>query len=529
MLAGSVAGFVGLLTGAGFLALAYGVFARGRRRWAAVLVVVVLGASAALALERFVDPDWAESKALDSKIVRRVANIHLTAPSVQSRLAAWEAGIEGFAQRPALGWGPDNFGTVFGRFASGYAATQEPHDQAHGKLVEVAATTGALGLAAYVALWSAVFLTVWRAARRMAARERAFVLFAGAALAGGWVQSQSLFDTAIGSLQTAVLLGYVISLEAVAFPERRRPWLPARWSGALAVLLGYVIALEAAAFPGRGRPRLPARWSGALAGLPGRKGARVGLGGAAVALALAGLVANHAILAAADVRHLGRGAVPWRVVGDGIDGFRPLGNTYRRHLFNEIARHWPRLRAEDGAAARRFLDWAAREAGEVARTEPGNWRIHHSLARMYRATAATDPEFGAKARYALERARELAPNREVFPRRLLAPESLEVSPARRRAPRAALAPVRGCRFPPVERIARWRPLVPHPLRLRPRPECVRYARTEGAGILALPNRGMPVSRAVQRRHRIAAAHGLGRGSEPQPARWRGGAAGGPGS
>ena len=81
-----------------------------------------------------------------------------------------------------LGWGPENFGAAFGRFASGYGAFAEPHDQAHGKLVEVAATTGVAGLLAWLALWAAAIVVLWRAARGLAGRERAFVVFAGAAL-----------------------------------------------------------------------------------------------------------------------------------------------------------------------------------------------------------------------------------------------------------------------------------------------------------------------------------------------------------
>ena len=394
-LAGSVGGFAGLFAGVGFLALGYAVLARGYGRGIAVAAVVVLGVAALLLVIRFVDPDRIESKALANRSARYVVNLHVQRPSVQSRLAAWETGLKGFAERPVVGWGPGNFETVFGRFASGYAATAEPHDQAHGKLVEVAATTGAAGLAAYLALWSLTFVVVLRAARKMNARERALPLFAGAALAGGWVQSQFLFDTTGGSLQTIVLLGFVVGLEATAVPESRRPRLPARLSAGLAALLR-------------------------------RRRARIVLALAVIAGAGAGLTTHHAIYAAVDVRYLTATPSPSTTMADGIDGFQPLANTYRWKLFNDLLSRWPQLRAEDGPRATRLLDWADREATAVVRTEPEHWRIHQSLAHLYRAVAATDPEYGAKARHFLERTRALAPNRPVFPRPLLPPEPLGV-------------------------------------------------------------------------------------------------------
>ena len=394
-LAGSVGGFAGLFAAITFVALGYAVLARGRGRWIAFAALAALGLSAAGMGLRVVDDDRTTALGLGHPVADYITSVHLQRPGVQSRLAAWEAGLEGFAARPVLGWGPENFGTVFGRFASGYGAVTEFHDYAHSKLVEVAATTGGLGLAAWLALWGLAFVVLWRAARAMEARERALAVFAGAALFGALVQSLFLFDTAVGALQSMLLLGFVVSLEAAAVPGRRRPRLPA----------GIARAGVAQLRPGR---------------------ARIAAGVVAVALAAAGLAVNHAIYRAADVNHLPRGDWSWRNMAGGIDGFRPLANTWRWWLFNELALHGPRILAEDGARARGLLEWAGREAEEAARMEPTNWRIRQSLAGMYSAAAATDPEYGAKARHYIERGRDLAPNRAMFPSVLEPPDGLAV-------------------------------------------------------------------------------------------------------
>ena len=395
-LAGSRGGIAGLAAGLGFAAVGYAFLARGRSRRIALTLLIVLCAPVAVAGARFFDPDRTSIAWVDSPLLQPLVTVHVQRPSVQGRLAVWEAGVKGFADRPLLGWGPDNFEAVFGRFASGYAATAEPHDQAHGKLVEVAATTGVLGLAQYLAIWSLTFLVVLRAAARLPPRDRALVLFAGAALAGHFVQSQSLFDTATGSLQAIVLLGVAVGLEGTAFPGERGP-------------------------------RLPAGLRAALAGVLRHRGARAAVAAAALALAGTGLAMHATLYVAADARHVSE---PVRLAGleAAIDGFEPLANLHRQLLFGGLSRDWRTLRAERGDGARAVLGRAQHHAAAALRTEPDNWRIQHAVARMYHAVAETEPHWRERARRHRERARRLAPARALFPVALTPPQPLDARP-----------------------------------------------------------------------------------------------------
>ena len=139
-LAGSVGGFAGLFAAVAFVAVAGALLGRGRTRRVALAATVLFCVAAVVMGLRFFEAERTALRGIDHPVAGYVAGVHLQRPGVQSRLAAWEAGIEGFAARPVLGWGPENFTAVFGRFASGYGAVAEPHDQAHGKLVEVAAS-----------------------------------------------------------------------------------------------------------------------------------------------------------------------------------------------------------------------------------------------------------------------------------------------------------------------------------------------------------------------------------------------------
>ncbi len=418
---------LGLAAAGGALAVGYALLGRGRARLAAVGVLAALVLAAGAAGTRAADAERRASTA-DSRVGGLLAGAHLAEPSVRSRLAAWRAGLAGFAERPLLGWGPENFGTVFGRFGQGYAATSEAHDHAHGQLVEVAATTGAAGLAAYLALWSAAFAALWRAARSTAGAERAWVLFAAAALAATLVQTQTLFDTAAGSLQAALLFAFAARLEDGAGAPRRAPRLPVR---------------------------LAAAWSGALR----RTGVRALLGAAAAALALAGLGTHRAVLAAADVRAVTSGPWAWRPAAAGIAAFAPLANGHRRHRMERLAVDWPRLRRADRTRALRLYAWTAREAAAALAAAPTDWRVAHAAARMHAVVASTEPKHAGAARAARDRARALAPRRALFPKPLAAPGPLDVRPLAGGGHELVWRPVAGSGYHVVRARApsgRWR-------------------------------------------------------------------------
>ena len=410
VLAGSVGGFAGLIAATGFAALGFAWLCRGRGRVAAVALLVVLGAVCTVLGARFVDRGRTATVtvALDGPAVawpggralRYVGGVHLQRPSVQSRLAAWEAGLAGLAERPLLGWGPGNYATVFGLFGTGYAGTAEAHDQAHSVLIELAATTGVAGLGAWLALWGGALVVLVVAARAPSPPQRALTMFAAAALAGHLVQIQFLFDTAAGMLVSTLLLAFAARLEPGTLPPAWRLRVPAP----LARVFG---ARARAVFS--------------------RRGARAAAGAAAVVLAALGLAVNGAILTAADTRHTAPESLTAAGLAEGIDAFPPMAFVYRKYLFGVLARDWQALHAQDPQRAERLLRLADREAAAAVEGEPWNWRIAHLLAQLYRDVANTKPDYVARARSHLARARELAPARDVFPGTLAPPGELAAS------------------------------------------------------------------------------------------------------
>jgi len=87
-----------------------------------------------------------------------------------SRVGIWKDSLRLVASRPLTGYGPDTVGLVFPRFQSGdwgLAAghIRQPIDKAHAEALQVAATQGVLGLAAYVFMLVMFVRVFWRGRR----------------------------------------------------------------------------------------------------------------------------------------------------------------------------------------------------------------------------------------------------------------------------------------------------------------------------------------------------------------------------
>jgi O-antigen ligase len=95
------------------------------------------------------------------------------------RPAIWRDSVKLIASRPILGYGPDNFGLVYPRFQADYLG-QQPVDKAHAESLQVAATQGLIGLAAYLLVLAAFVRAFWEGRKRAGA----------VAIFAGWVAYQ---------------------------------------------------------------------------------------------------------------------------------------------------------------------------------------------------------------------------------------------------------------------------------------------------------------------------------------------------
>ncbi len=376
-LSGSFGSLVGLVAAIAFLVSCYAVLASSRLlRRIAIVAVVVVGLAVAAGVALFLTSrDGSDDESPTNPLAMQLAKASIEHPSARSRISAWEAGLKGAVDRPLLGWGPENFEVVFGQYISSLGTEVENHDRAHSQIIEELVAKGLLGLLAYLAIWGFAFHALIRAAKRVDGGERALILFAGAALTGYFVQSQSLFSSTVSSLLSMLLLAFAAYIETTTrepAPRRRR------WT---------------------------TRW---------RKGWQAAAAATAIATVAVGVFVHHRMWSGAvsllAVEGLGMEQALDRLE-QAIADFEPLANLPRQYLFLNAEAYWPDIRRRGGDQLRRVLELVDAQAPRAQDSEPENWRIHMFLARMYRAIATTEPEYRQAAQRHRQRLLALAPLR----------------------------------------------------------------------------------------------------------------------
>lgn len=139
-----------------------------------------------------------------SPVLSRFATISTTEVTTESRLTIWGMALQGFKERPILGWGPENFLQVFSKYYEPKLWRQEPwFDHSHNIYLDWLVHAGVLGLSGYLALFAITFYYLWR-------REKNYVvtaLFSGL-LVGYAINNFFVFDNLVSYILFFLLLAY---------------------------------------------------------------------------------------------------------------------------------------------------------------------------------------------------------------------------------------------------------------------------------------------------------------------------------
>ena len=208
--------WIGALVGLLVLAL------RLPRRWSVTVItvaVVLFGVAVALVESGWVARQTAHIS--DSAVIERMTTSRSTDATTQIRFYLWRAGLNSIKDRPLLGVGFGNHDEVLP-----YLKDVTPHfrewqaraggnSNLHNIYLQVAFDLGLIGLAAYLAIWTAIFAwnTMWiRRAGNAYPLESGILWGACAALAGGVLDGifhDSFFS---GNANTTILMLMGISL-----------------------------------------------------------------------------------------------------------------------------------------------------------------------------------------------------------------------------------------------------------------------------------------------------------------------------
>lgn len=182
-----------------------------RRRSLVALGVVILGVVLVVALRN-------TPLVRNVPVLSRFAEINLQANTAQTRFWTWGSAWQGIAERPVLGWGPENFQVVFNRHfnANHYRGigSETWFDHAHNMVLDVAVSQGAVGLLAWLALIAGMGYLAWRRFRDPATRTQGVVGLA--LLVAYFVQNLVLFDVLVVWLMLGVLASWLAAGQPAA-------------------------------------------------------------------------------------------------------------------------------------------------------------------------------------------------------------------------------------------------------------------------------------------------------------------------
>lgn len=325
-----------------------------------------------------------------SQMLTRLSNVGGAADrSLRGRIAAIDAGLQAFPERPLFGWGTDNFLTAWGRYFD-YEETgiETRFDRAHSKVVEELVTKGAVGLAAYMLIWAAAARALILALRRGAASERALVAVIGAAMIAYFTQNLFLFDNSSSSLQFSLLIAFAAGLEMRSRSNDEK-------SGARE---------SRTANRGSAATR---RIRSALGSVP----ARLAIATAAAALALILLFGvNLRMYSAATSFLRAESYAEWSARADAYiaaaDAFPGMANYPRRLMTYDLSLRLPDMSDADFARAVEIVTSAAEDG---AAADPTDWVFHAGLASFYQRAAIRDRDMLDIAASHIAKARALAP------------------------------------------------------------------------------------------------------------------------
>lgn len=147
---------------------------------------------------------------MKSPVLSRLATISLTEKTTLSRLILWNMAIEGFKEKPVLGWGQENFNYVFNKYFDPKLYNQEQwFDRTHNVIFDWLVVGGALGLLSYLSVLVGIIWILWRKKNiHISIAEKSLIT---GLLLGYFIQNLTAFDNVTSYIMYISVAAYVYS------------------------------------------------------------------------------------------------------------------------------------------------------------------------------------------------------------------------------------------------------------------------------------------------------------------------------
>ncbi len=218
---------LGLVVGLGLATLLIAVFERERKVLRKVVIsisgviFVILTISSAVVLrdtnvvknipglESFAYSVANSELVKETPLLSRFSEISINNIQANGRVMVWGMALEGFKERPILGWGMENFNYVFNKYYDPRMHGQEQwFDRAHNVFFDWLIAGGLPALLGYIALFACAIYCIWRRADKLSVLEKSILT---GLLGGYFFQNLFVFDNLISLIYFGTILAYVES------------------------------------------------------------------------------------------------------------------------------------------------------------------------------------------------------------------------------------------------------------------------------------------------------------------------------
>ncbi len=208
---------IGLGTSLLLLLFLLGLFAARKMVRRTSLISFAIALVAVIALFSQYNQPWFQNN-------KRLHNLSIYKSTFQTRLLSWQGAARDFSSHPWLGTGFGNYATIFDRqFDSAffnYSTSETYFDRAHNNLIDIASTTGVVGLVSYLSIFAAALWAWFRSIKKhhfrilpgaegLAMRE---LLVIAALLAAYFIQNLAVFDSLATYMGLMLALAYLVYL-----------------------------------------------------------------------------------------------------------------------------------------------------------------------------------------------------------------------------------------------------------------------------------------------------------------------------